>query len=176
MLNKIQLIGHLGRDPELAFTPTGKAVARFSLAVSRPRSRQQAEQRDDTQWFSIVAWERLAETCERLLHTGDKVYVEGRIGSHTYTDRDGMERTAWEVTAQDVELLERRRSRAELDDHAQAGEVAPPRAASSSAARAADGQPSSGVSRPPSARHAGPETRRSWGASGQGDARPSDRR
>jgi single-strand DNA-binding protein len=109
MLNKIQLIGHLGRDPHITVTRNGKTIARFSLGVSRPRSQHHAAQPDDTQWFTIVAWEWLAETCERLLHTGAMVYIEGRIGSHTYADRDGVERTAWEVTASDIQLLDRRR-------------------------------------------------------------------
>ncbi len=99
------------------------------MAVSRRRARaqtsqanpkDQTDQAEETQWFAIVAWEQLAETCERLLHAGDKVYVEGRIGSHTYTDREGVERTIWEVTAADIQLLDSRKTRAphiEPGDH-----------------------------------------------------------
>jgi single-strand DNA-binding protein len=122
MLNKIQLIGHLGRDPQVAMTPTGRAVARFTVAVNRPRAKvttEGAKPTEETQWFTVEAWERLAETCERLLHTGDKVYVEGRINSRSYTNRSGQERTTWEVTASDVQLLESRRPRPEASppDH-----------------------------------------------------------
>jgi single-strand DNA-binding protein len=114
MLNKLQLIGHLGRDPQVAMTPTGRAVARFTVAVNRPRAKVTTEgtkPADDTQWFTVEAWEGQAERCERLLHTGDKVYVEGRINSRVYTDRTGQERTVWEVTASDIQLLESRQPR-----------------------------------------------------------------
>ncbi|HEX5440890.1 MAG TPA: single-stranded DNA-binding protein [Ktedonobacterales bacterium] len=105
MLNKIMLIGNLGRDPELSYTPSGKAIAKFSLAVSRRRRDESGEQREETQWFNIVAWERLAETCNNYLHKGSKVYIEGRMTSRKYTDKDGVERTAWEVTATEMEML-----------------------------------------------------------------------
>jgi single-strand DNA-binding protein len=114
VLNRIQLIGHLGRDPQVAMTPAGSAVARFTVAVNRPRAKTSADKTksaDDTQWFNVVAWERLAEASERLLHTGDLVYIEGRINSRAYTDRDGQERTTWEVTATDIQLLVSRRPR-----------------------------------------------------------------
>jgi single-strand DNA-binding protein len=106
MLNKIMLIGNLGRDPELSYTPSGKAIAKFSLAVSRRRREAESgEQREETQWFNVVAWERLAETCNNYLQKGSKVYIEGRMTSHKYTDKDGVERTAWDVTATDMEML-----------------------------------------------------------------------
>jgi single-strand DNA-binding protein len=112
MLNRIQLIGRLGQDPHIAMTTGGSAVGRFTVAVHRPRAKASAEKAkpaDDTQWFNIVVWDRLAETCERLLHTGDLVYIEGRMNSRVYTDRDGQERTVWEVTATDIQLLVSRR-------------------------------------------------------------------
>ena len=105
MLNKIMLIGNLGRDPELSYTQNGKAIAKFSLAVSRRRRDESGEQREETQWFNVVAWERLAETCNNYLQKGSKVYIEGRITSRKYTDKDGVERTVWEVTATDMEML-----------------------------------------------------------------------
>jgi len=105
MLNKIMLIGNLGRDPELSYTPSGKAIAKFSLAVSRRRRDESGEQREETQWFNIVAWERLAETCNNYLHKGSKVYIEGRMTSHKYADKDGVERTAWDVVASEMEML-----------------------------------------------------------------------
>jgi len=106
MLNKIMLIGNLGRDPELNYTPSGKAVGKFSLAVSRRRrDPESGEQREETQWFNIVAWDRLAETCNNYLHKGSKVYIEGRMTSRKYTDKDGVERTVWDVVASEMEML-----------------------------------------------------------------------
>ena len=105
MLNKIMLIGNLGRDPELSYTQNGKAIAKFSLAVSRRRRDESGEQREETQWFNIVTWERLAETCNNFLHKGSKVYIEGRMTSRKYTDKDGIERTVWDVIASEMEML-----------------------------------------------------------------------
>lgn len=107
MLNKIMLIGNLGRDPDMSYTQNGRAVTKFSLAVSRRwRDRESGEQRDETQWFNVVAWERLAETCNEYLHKGSKVYIEGRMTSRKYTDKEGQERTAWEVIATEMQMLE----------------------------------------------------------------------
>ena len=107
MLNKIMLIGNLGKDPKMDYLPSGKAVTKFSLAVSRRmRDRDTGERREETQWFNIVAWDQLAETCNQYLHKGSKVYIEGRMTSHKYTDNSGVERTAWEVTADNMEMLD----------------------------------------------------------------------
>ncbi len=107
MLNKIMLIGNLGRDPEMSYTPSGKAITKFSLAVSRrTRDRETGDRREETQWFSIVAWDQLAETCNSYLHKGSKVYIEGRMTSRKYTDREGQERTVWDVTAENMEMLD----------------------------------------------------------------------
>jgi single-strand DNA-binding protein len=114
VLNRIQLIGYLGRDPHVAMTPSGSAVARFTVAVNRPRAKTSADTPkppEDTQWFAIVAWDRLAEMSEGRLHTGDKVYIEGRMNSRTYINRDGQERTSWEVTASDIQFFDDRRQR-----------------------------------------------------------------
>jgi|SRR5579863_3288986 len=105
MLNKIMLIGHLGKDPEMNYTPSGIAVTKFSLAVSRVTKTSTGEKRDETEWFNIIAWRQLAETCSTYLHKGSKVYIEGRLTQRKYTDRDGVQRTAIEVTANDMEML-----------------------------------------------------------------------
>jgi single-strand DNA-binding protein len=100
------LIGNLGRDPDMSYTPAGKAVTKFSLAVSRRwRDRESNEQHDETTWFNVVAWERLAETMNSYLHKGSKVYIEGRMTSRKYTDKEGVERTVWDVVATEMELL-----------------------------------------------------------------------
>ena len=105
MLNKIMLIGNLGRDPELQVTPDGTPVTKFSLAVSRSYKSRTGEQRDETEWFNIIAWRQLAETCEKYLHKGSKVYVEGRLSQRKYTDREGAQRTSIDVTITEMEML-----------------------------------------------------------------------
>jgi single-strand DNA-binding protein len=105
MLNKIMLIGNLGRDPELQVTPDGTPVTKFSLAVSRSYKSRTGEQKDETEWFNIVAWRQLAETCEKYLHKGSKVYVEGRLSQRKYTDREGAQRTSIDVTITEMEML-----------------------------------------------------------------------
>ncbi len=106
-MNKIMIIGNLGRDPELNYTPSGTAVTKFSVADSRRwRDKQSGEQREETTWFNVVAWNQLAETCNQYLHKGSKVFIEGRMTSRKYTDKDGNERTAWDVTALDMQMLD----------------------------------------------------------------------
>lgn len=106
-MNKIMLIGNLGKDPELNYTPSGTAIAKFTMAVNRrTKDRESGERRDETTWFNIVAWNQLAETCNQYLHKGSKVYVEGRMTSRKFTDKDGNERTAWEVTINEMEMLD----------------------------------------------------------------------
>jgi len=106
MLNKIMLIGHLGRDPEFNVTPEGTPVAKFSLAVSRTYKSRNGEKKEETEWFNIIAWRQLAETCEKYLHKGSKVYVEGRFSTRKYTDKNGVERTSIEVTINEMEMLD----------------------------------------------------------------------
>lgn len=105
MLNKIMLIGNLGRDPELNVTGDGTPFARFSVAVSRTYKSNTGERREETEWFNIVAWRQLAEFCNTYLHKGSKVYVEGRISQRKYTDKNGQERSIIDVTANDVQNL-----------------------------------------------------------------------
>jgi single-strand DNA-binding protein len=106
MLNKIMLIGNLGRDPELNVTQEGTPVTKFSLAVSRNTKTSTGEREKETEWFNIIAWRQLAEICERYLHKGSKVYIEGRLQTRKYTDRNGVERTAVEVIANDMQMLD----------------------------------------------------------------------
>ncbi len=104
MLNKILLIGNLGKDPELNVTSDGTPVTKFSLAVNRKTSTGEKE----TEWFNIVTWRQLAEICERYLHKGSKVYIEGRLTQRKYTDREGVQRTAVDVIATGMEMLDRK--------------------------------------------------------------------
>jgi single-strand DNA-binding protein len=105
MLNKIMLIGNLGKDPELQLTSDGTPFTRFSLAVNRSYTSSSGEKVEETEWFNIVVWRQLAEICERYLHKGSKVYIEGRLSQRKYTDREGVQRTSVEVIASDMEML-----------------------------------------------------------------------
>ena len=90
MLNKIMLIGNVGKDPELQVTSEGTPFTRFSLAVNRSYKSSSGEKVEETEWFNIVAWRQLAEICERYLHKGSKVYIEGRLAQRKYTDKEGI--------------------------------------------------------------------------------------
>lgn len=104
-LNKIQIIGRLGRDPEMRVTSEGKNVTSFSVATGGTWTDSNGNERDDTEWFRVVAWERLAETCNNYLHKGDQVYIEGRLKTRKYEDENGVERTSVEVVASQVLIL-----------------------------------------------------------------------
>ena len=104
-MNKIMLIGNLGRDPEMNYTPGGTAITKFSLAVNRTTKSATGEREVETEWFNIVAWRQLAETCNHYLKKGQKVFIEGRLTQRKYTDKNGVERLAIEVIANDMEML-----------------------------------------------------------------------
>ena len=104
-LNKVQIIGNLGRDPEMRYTPSGSAVTNFTVAVNRPRRGQDGNTIDETEWFRVVLWEKLAETANEYLRKGNSVYVEGRLQSRKYTDKEGVERTSIEVVAHELLML-----------------------------------------------------------------------
>ncbi len=100
-LNKVQIIGNLGRDPEMRYTPQGKAVTSFPVAVNRKWSGG-----EETIWFRVSAWERLAEICNQYLAKGKQVYIEGRIKEpDVYTDRNGVTRASLEITATEMVML-----------------------------------------------------------------------
>jgi single-strand DNA-binding protein len=104
-LNKIQIIGRLGRDPEMRYTSQGTPVTNFSVATGGKWTDRNGNERDDTEWFRVEAWDRLAETCNQYLTKGKEVYIEGRIKTRKYTDRDGIERTVTEVVANNMLML-----------------------------------------------------------------------
>jgi single-strand DNA-binding protein len=111
-LNKVMIIGNLGRDPELRYTTRGNAVCNFTVAVNRPGRVDENGQRaeDETEWFSVVAWDKLAETCNQYLGKGRKVYVEGRLQTRTWEGPDGQKRSRVELLAQNMVMLDSRRS------------------------------------------------------------------
>ena len=85
-LNKVQIIGHLGRDPEMRYTPSGKPVTTFTVAVSRSWSSTDGERHSETEWFNIVAFGNLAETCKNFLNKGKQVYIDGRLQTRRWDD------------------------------------------------------------------------------------------
>ena len=104
-MNKIMLIGHLGKDPEMNYTPAGMAITKFSLAVNRYKKSSTGERQEETDWFNIVAMDKRAEVCNQYLHKGSKVYIEGRVSQRKYTDKNGVERWITEVILNDMEML-----------------------------------------------------------------------
>ena len=91
-MNKIIVIGHLGRDPEMRYTPNGQGVTSFSVASSRKYTTSAGEQREETEWFNCSAFGRLADTCNQYLTKGKQIYVEGRLSSRTYQTQSGETR------------------------------------------------------------------------------------
>ena len=91
-LNKVMIIGNVGRDPEMRYTPGGAAVTSFSVAVSRRWTTPENEVRDETEWFNVVAWNKLAETCNSLITKGRKVYIEGRLQTRSWEGPDGQKK------------------------------------------------------------------------------------
>jgi single-strand DNA-binding protein len=104
-VNKVILIGHLGRDPELKYTPSGVPVAKFSVATTEVFKDKTGEQQKRTEWHNIVAWRRLAEICGEYLTKGKLVYIEGSIQSRQWEDQDKNKRTSYEIIAQRMQML-----------------------------------------------------------------------
>jgi len=104
-VNRVTLIGRLGRDPDLKYTPGGVAVAKFSLATDEVFKDKSGEKQQRTEWHNIVAWEKLAEIVKQYLVKGSQVYIEGTIKSHKYKGRDHTEKTAYEIVARSLTML-----------------------------------------------------------------------
>lgn len=105
-LNKVMILGNVGRDPEMRYTPGGAAVANFPVAVSRNWTTPDGEKRDETEWFNVVVWNKLAETAGNLISKGRKVYIEGRLHTNSW-EKEGEKRYRTEVIAQAFLLLDR---------------------------------------------------------------------
>ena len=104
-INKVMLIGRLGRDPEIKYTPSGAPVAKFSLATDEVFKDRAGEQQRRTEWHTIVAWNKLAEICGEYLTKGKQVYIEGSIRSRQWEDQSGNKRTAYEIVAREMKML-----------------------------------------------------------------------
>ncbi|MBN1679841.1 MAG: single-stranded DNA-binding protein [Anaerolineae bacterium] len=114
-LNKVMIIGTLGRDPELRYTPSGRPVASFSVATSRTWTSAEGERREETEWFNVVAWGQLAEICKTHLSKGQQTYVEGRLQTRGWEDENGVRHYRTELVANEMILLGDRRSPQEFD-------------------------------------------------------------
>lgn len=115
-LNKVQLTGHLGADPEMRYTAQGSAVTTFRVASNRTWRDKDGSSHEETEWFRIVAWDKLGEICNNYLTKGTRVYIEGRLQTRKWTDRDGQERYTTEVIAQDMIILSAKGERGPVPD------------------------------------------------------------
>ena len=106
-LNKVMIIGNLGAEPEMRFSPDGKPVTSFRVATNRVYTTPEGERKEETEWFSVVAWGKLAEQCNQFLSKGRLVYAEGRLRTHSWDDQSGQKRYRTEVIANRVSFLDK---------------------------------------------------------------------
>ena len=126
-LNKVMIIGHLGRDPEMRYTPSGRPVTTFTVATSRSWSTVDGERHSETEWFNIVAWGNLAEICKQYLTKGQQVYIEGRLQTRRWEDKEGNKHNSVEIVANEMMMLGDRReaNNSHPVDEAEVPEVSP---------------------------------------------------
>ena len=106
-LNKVMIIGNVGTEPEMRFTPNGNPVTTFRVATNRVYTTPDGERKQETEWFTVVAWNRLAENCNQFLTKGQRVYAEGRLHTRTWEGQDGQRRSRAEIVANRVLFLDR---------------------------------------------------------------------
>jgi single-strand DNA-binding protein len=106
-LNKVMIIGNVGTEPEMRFTPNGNPVTSFRVATNRVYTTPEGERKQETEWFTVVAWNRLAENCNQYLTKGQRVYAEGRLHTRTWEGQDGQQRSSSEIVANRVLFLDR---------------------------------------------------------------------
>lgn len=104
-VNKVILVGNLGKDPELRYTPSGAAVVTFSMATAERYKDKDGNRQDKTEWHNIVAWRQLAEICGKYLHKGSQIYCEGKIQTRSYDDRDGNKKYITEIVMDQMHML-----------------------------------------------------------------------
>ena len=117
-LNKMMVIGNVGTDPEMRYTPNGSQVTQFRVATSRSYTTSAGERRQETEWFTVIAWNQLAEQCNQFLSKGRRVYVEGRLGSRSWEGQDGKTRFVNEINANRVLFLDRQPGAPSAEDEA----------------------------------------------------------
>jgi single-strand DNA-binding protein len=101
-LNKVMIIGYLGRDPEMRYTSSGKPVTTFSVATNRAWSSSSGDRHEETEWFTVVAWGTLAEICKQHLNKGSQVYIDGRLQTRRWEDTEGKKHAAVEIVASEM--------------------------------------------------------------------------
>ena len=107
-LNRVMIIGNVGSEPEMRFTPNGKPVTSFRVATNRAYTTPEGDRKEETEWFTIVAWNRLAEQCNQFLNKGRLVYAEGRLRTRMWEGQDGQKRYRTEIIAQRVSFLDKK--------------------------------------------------------------------
>jgi single-strand DNA-binding protein len=117
-LNKVMIIGRLGRDPEMRYTPSGKPVTTFSVATHRSWNTSEGERRTETEWFNVVAWGNLAEICKEYLDKNRLVYIEGRLQTRHWDGAEGIKHTSVEIVANEMIMLDERRDNEQSPDTA----------------------------------------------------------
>lgn len=117
-LNKVMLLGHLGKDPDLKYTSNGNAVTKFSLATTESWKDASGNQVERTEWHNIVIWGKLAEISNQYLKKGSKAYFEGRITTRSYEDKEGVKKYITEVVATDMIMLDRKEAGASSESEA----------------------------------------------------------
>lgn len=122
-LNKVMIIGNLGSDPEMRFTPNGNPVTSFSIATNRIYTTAEGERKQETEWFTVVAWNKLAEQCNQFLTKGRLVYAEGRLRTRTWESQDGQKHYRTEVIANRVTFLDRQASAALSEEKGEEGKA-----------------------------------------------------
>ena len=125
-LNKVMLIGNVGTDPEMRYTANGNAQTTFRMAVNRTYTGQDGERHEETEWFSVVTWNKLAETCSQYLQKGRSAYVEGRLQTRSWEGPDGQKRYRTEVIANTVQFLDRTQAAALPESGSAEGPEGPP--------------------------------------------------
>ena len=120
-LNKVMIIGNVGTDPEMRFTPNGNPVTSFRIATSRGYTTAEGERKQETEWFDVVTWNRLAETCNQFLGKGRRAYVEGRLRTRSWEGQDGQRHFRVEIVANSVLFLDKRPSGALPEAGAEVG-------------------------------------------------------
>lgn len=108
-LNKVLIIGRLGRDPEMRYTPSGRPVTTFSVGTNRTWNTADGERRTETEWFNVVAWSNLAEICKQYLVKDKLVYVEGRLQTRHWEDQEGNKHSSTEIVANEMIMLDERK-------------------------------------------------------------------
>ncbi len=125
-LNKVMIIGHLGRDPEMRYTPSGRPVTTFTVAVSRSWNTVDGERHTEAEWFNIVAWSNLAEICKQYLVKGKQVYIDGRLQTRRWEDKEGTKHSSVEVVANEMMMLDERKEVQVQEESGGAEETEPP--------------------------------------------------